>query len=295
MWSRSAKKAYVAAATLALVACSEPVPTDPFDQAKAINESRHVAERFAEHPVVVDDTHGLQSLQHFFPSSETLVVSDMSLEAQLRAASIALAAHAPMLVYDPSRRQDIVQEIERLSAYTVLTVGDVSVAQTSGRVRVYRDPGGLDALGAMTSVRFIEQVVARPQDAASAVVMVDPQVPTWLRAAWADPEVLPNAEAKPFPILSRRDAQMAPTVVATQESSIAAIVNARSFGADVIMVNNPDPRASEETLFTMAGLAQLPLVALGSQFGTGDQLAAKIMQAEESYLASKGDNARPRN
>lgn len=291
MFSRRTAGVWATAATLVLVGCAEPAPTDPFDRAKAVNESRHVAERFEEHPVVLDDTHGLQSLQHFFPSSETLVVSDMSVEAQLRAASIAVVTHAPMLVYEPSRHQEIAKEIERLRTYTVLTVGDVAIAQTSGRVRVYRDPGGLDALGAMTAVRFTEQLVARPEDAARAVAEVDNQVPTWLRAAWADPKVLPNAEAKPFPMLSRRDAQMAPIVVATPESSIAAIANARSFGADVTMVNVADPGASEETLFAMAGLSELPLVALGTQFGTGDQLAARIMHAEESYLRAKGDNA----
>ena len=287
---RAAARAAAASAALLLAACGDQIPADPYDSAKAVNESRHVAERFEERPVVIDDTQGIATLRYFFPKSETLIVSDATVEAQLRAASIAVAAHAPMIVYDPARHQEISHEVERLSTYTVLTVGDVAMARTSGRVRVYRDPGSAEALGDMTSVRFDEQEIADPSNAAAAVAALDPNQPTWLKAAWAQPKVMPGAEAKPFPMLSRRDAQMAPVVVATPQSSIAAIANARSFGADVTLVSNPDPRESEQTLFTMAGLAQAPLVALGEQFGSSDELSAKIMQAEESYLAAKRDS-----
>lgn len=244
-----------------------------------------MATAFEEHPVVIDGERGMESLRYFFTASETLVVTDATLEAQLRGASIAVAAHAPMLVYSPGHRQEILREIEKLKTHTVLTVGDVSLARTSGRVRVYRDPGGMAALGAMTAERFNTHVVERPEDAAAAVAGLDPNKPTWLRAGWADPVVMPGAEAKPFPISSRRDAQMAPVVVATSESPIADVANARSFGAAVTVVDDPDPRESEQGLFAMAGLAELPLVALGGQFGTSEGLSSRIMQAEEYYSA----------
>lgn len=269
---------------LGLAGCADQKNLSPLDQAIAVNESRHVAERFEERPVVLEDRQGITSLRHFFNRSETLVVSDASVEAQLRAASIAVTAHAPMIVYDPERHQEISREVERLRTYTVLTVGDVNLAQTSGRVRVYRDPGGLEALGRMMSFQFREELVADPGKAQEMVAALDPNEPTWLRAAWADPKVMPRAEAKPFPILSRRDASMAPAVVATKDSSIASIANARSFGATVTVVDDPDPRKSEQTLFAMAGLAGKPLVALGEQFGPEGALPSKIMQAEESYL-----------
>lgn len=265
---------------------------DPLSQAIAVNESRHVDTRFDEHPVVIDDSKGITSLRHFFRNSETLVVSDDTIAAQLRAASIAVAAHAPMIVYDPARHQEISHEVERLSTHTVLTVGEVNLARTSGRVRVHRDPGGLEALGEMMSVRFDESLVASPQDAAAAVAGLNPNEPTWARAAWADPKVMVGAEAKPFPIMSRRDADMAPVVVATAESSIASIANARSFGAQVTIVDDADPRASESALFAMAGLSDEPLIALGGQFGTDKELAARIMQAEEIYLQRNSDKAR---
>ena len=136
-----------------------------------------------------------------------------------------------------------------------------------------------------TAERFAAHVVATPEDAAAAVAGLDPNHPTWLRAEWADPVVMTGAEAMPFPILSRRDAQMAPVVVATSGSPIADVANARSFGAAVTVVDDPDPRESDQTLFAMAGLAELPLVALGRQFGTSEDLASRIMQAEEYYSA----------
>ena len=145
----------------------------------------------------------------------------------------------------------------------------------------------------MMAVRFNQRPVSDPADAVAEVAALDPRDPTWLRATWAEPAVMKGAEAKPFPIMSRRDAQMAPAVVATAESSIASVANARSFGADVVVVDDPDPRASEETLFAMAGLADLPLVALGAQFGPDDKLRAKIMQAEESYLLDDGAGPTP--
>lgn len=292
-WRGSARTAAVVAAlfAVALAGCESTESRNPLDAAIARNDSRHVDPRFEEHPVVLDDTDGVSSLQHFFPASETLIVSDATPEAQLRAASIAVVAHAPMIVYDPDRHQEVSREIDRLNTHTVLTVGDVTLAQTTGRVRVHRDPGGLDALGHMMSIRFHEQEVANPRDAAAAVAHLDPKQPTFLRAAWSTPKVMPGAEVRPFPIMSRRDADMAPTVVATAQSSIASVANARSFGAAVTMVDNPDPRASTEALFSMAGLAEAPLVALGSQFGASEQLAERIMQAEEYYLS--GEYATP--
>lgn len=281
--------ALTACAVVGLTGCAETQEMNPLERAIATNESRHVAERFEERPVVVSDTQGVATLRMFFRNSETLIVSDATEEAQLRAASIAVAAYAPMIVYDPARHQEISQEIERLRTHTVLTVGDVALARTSGRVRVYRDPGGLAALGAMMAVRFDQQTLDTPEAAVSEVAALNPRHPTWLRAGWAEPAVMQGAEAGPFPIMSRRDAQMAPVVVATAESSIASVANARSFGAEVVVVDNPDPRRSEQTLFAMAGLADLPLVALGAQFGPDENLRANIMQAEESYLAKDED------
>lgn len=271
----------LAAATLS--GCAPEAQLDPLERAIAVNQSRHVADAFADHPVVLDDPLGFESVELFFPFSETLVLSDETVEAQLRAASIAVFANAPMMVYDPSRHAEYVNAIAQMHTVIVLTVGDVAIAPSSGAVRVRRDPGGLRALGEMTSVRFEEQAIVEPGDAAAEVASLEQREPTWLRAAWADPATLPGAAAEPFPIQSRRDANMAPQVVATRHSSVASVANARAYGAQVSLVPLADPRRSETTLFAMAGLGDSPLVALGREFGTDEELAFRIRAAQRTY------------
>lgn len=280
---RAIVAAVAVAVTAVLAGCAPEAQLSPLERAKSVNQSKHVAQLFADGPEVVDDVLGIKTTRLFFPTSETLVLSDATVEAQLRAASIAVATNAPMMVYDPGRHAEYARMIADMHTVTVLTVGDVSIAPSSGAVRVRRDPGGLRALEEMTALRFVERTVDEPGDAVREVASLDQREPTWIRAAWADPVVLPAAKPEPLPIQSRRDANMAPRVVATWESSIPSVANARSYGATVSVVPLPDPRKSEETLFAMAGLSDLPLVALGSQFGTSEALAQRIRQAEAAY------------
>ena len=165
--------AALCACALALGGCAEETEQSPLEKARTANQSRHVAASFDDRPVVLDDTNGLVSSEYFFVRSETLVVSDATPEAQLRAASIAAYAHAPLLVYDEQHHAQVIQEMERLKAHTVLTVGDVPVAPLSGEVKVNRDPGGLEALGKMTSVRFRERAVQDPSQAQRVVAELD--------------------------------------------------------------------------------------------------------------------------
>ena len=273
----------VLAAAVGLAGCAPGRTVTPYEAARAANQSRHVSERFAPTPVVIDDPSGLETARLLFDASETLVLTDSTPEAQLRGASIAVVAHAPLLVHDSARHDEVIAEIGRLKARTVLTVGDVPLAPSAGEVRVFRDPGGYDALAVMTTLRFDVLQVAAPAEAAGAVAALQAKQPTALQAAWAEPKVMAGAAARPFPIHSRRDADMAPAVVATADSPIAAVANLRSFGANVTLVPDADPRAAEGTLLAVAGLAQSPLIALGPQFGSAEELSKRIMRAEEIY------------
>jgi len=275
--------ATVVVASAMLTSCAPEAQLSPLERARGVNQSKHVGKLFAGEPEVVDDVLGIKTTKLFFPTSETLVLSDTSVEAQLRAASIAVTTNAPMMVYDPTRHAEYVQMIADMRTVNVLTVGDVAIAPSKGAVSVRRDPGGLRALEQMTALRYRERTVATPQEAVREVSELHQREPMWLRAQWADPVVLPAAKPEPFPIQSRRDANMAPRVVATWESSIPSVANARSYGAEVTVVPLSDPRASEQTLFAMAGLAERPLVALGSQFGTSEDLAGQIREAEAAY------------
>ncbi|WP_018295727.1 hypothetical protein [Corynebacterium lubricantis] len=272
-------------ATATLIAgCAPAEPLGPYEQARVHNQNRSVSADFAQHPVVVEDPFGFETSQLFFPSSEILVVVDETTAAALRGASVALVTHAPMLVYKPEMHREVVEEIRRLGAHTVLTVGKVSLAPASGSVSVIRDPGGLEALGTMTAYAFDEVVVESPDDAVQAVASVGEQEQKWLRASWADPEVAPQARAAAVPASSPRDADMAPKVVATHQSDLAAVVNARSYGADVDVVDDPNPVTSDETFMTMVGLEDQPLLALGQEFGTDEELRSRIRGAEAIYM-----------
>lgn len=275
--------AAVVAVSAMLTSCAPDAQLSPLERARGVNQSKHVGKLFAGEPEVVDDVLGIKTTRLFFPTSETLVLSDTSVEAQLRAASIAVTTNAPMMVYDPARHAEYVQMIADMRTVNVLTVGDVAIAPSKGAVSVRRDPGGLRALEQMTALRYKERTVATPQEAVREVSDLRQREPLWLRAQWADPAVLPASNPEPFPIQSRRDANMAPRVVATWESSIPSVANARSYGADVTVVPLADPRKSEQTLFAMAGLAERPLVALGSQFGTSEELVGRIREAEAAF------------
>ncbi|MHA2788783.1 hypothetical protein ACXZ66_06495 [Corynebacterium sp. S7] len=241
---------------------------------------------FPSHPVVIDDPFGFQTSQLFFPSSEIAVIVDETTEAALRGASVAMVTHAPMLVYsaDAHNHNKVVAEIQRLGAHTILTVGEVGLAPSSGYVTVIRDPGGLEALGTMTAFAFEEVTVESPDDAVRAVASVGEHEQVWLRASWADPVVAPQALAAAVPASSPRDADMAPKVVAANNSDLAAVVNARSYGADVEVIDDPNPVTSAATYQAMAGLESLPLLALGQEFGSNEVLQSRIRSAEAIYM-----------
>lgn len=286
--SRAAAVIVVSAALLLASCTGEGEQQDPqvdrvLQEARTVNQSRHVAERFEPHPVVMDDPDGFATSELFYPTSEVLILADDTPAAQLRAASLAVVTHAPMLIYRGDRHADVIREIERMSTHTVYAVGDVPVLGYTDKLTVIKDPGGHEALEKATALGFEEQEVASAEDAAAAVAGLTDGEPTWLRAGYGPQQrVAKDAEPGVVPVRSRQDAEMAPQVIALPESSLAAIATARAFGANVYMADKPDPRESHLTLMLTAGLSELPLVALGKSFGTSVELAQRIREAEEN-------------
>lgn len=263
-------------------------------QARSNNRNRHVATRFADHPSVLDDDGtGIVATQKFFEASETVVITDDQLDHQLRAASIAVVSHAPMLTMLPGTRDAIVQEITRLNARYILLVGDVSLATATGTTTVLHDPLSYEAIGEMTAFQFEPKRISRPEFVKSAVTALSSERPTLLVADWL-PETQPlrDVPARAFPAQSKRDASTAPIVIASQGSSIAAITSARSFGAEVRFLEYPDPRDTRNSLEAVAGLGKQPLIALGKEFGTDAQLQHRIELGERASLYQPGNRLR---
>lgn len=288
--------AVLASAALLLAGCAgegveEKPEADPvLQEARTVNQSRHVSDRFEEHPVVIEDPNGFATSKLFFPSSEVLILADDTPASQLRAASLAVVVHAPMIIYHSAQHAEVIREIERMSTHTVFAVGDVPVLGYTEQLRVIKDPGGLEALEKATALRFQEQEVSRPADAAAAVAGLKETEPTWLNATYGPPQrIVDGAEPGVVPVRSRQDAEMAPQVIALPSTSIASIATARAFGASVYVTDQPDPRVSERTLVLTAGLSEKPLVALG-RFETADELAEQIREAEAAVVPGDLDN-----
>lgn len=264
---------------------SAAAPADTVEAAKAENRSRHVDERFGNQPQVLAgaDRSGLESSRLFFDKSETAVVVAGAEPQRLRAVSLGMAAHAPVLGLTEENAEQVTKELSRLGATTVLTVGEAQLAEVPEGITLVKDPGGNEALSALTSLHFEEAVVSSPAEMAKAVADFQPSEPASLVAGWLPPMEggVENTEASgSLPVQSARDGATAPVVVASPQSPILDVANARAYGAQVRMMDYPDPRISEEATKMVAGLEDRSVVALGAGFGTGEQFAEKISLAQ---------------
>lgn len=274
---------------------------DPYREARADNLNRHVSQEFNPTPEIIADLSGsgVEVSQKFFTASDTVVISSGDVADQVRAASVAVVSHAPMLIMTDETRAEVVAEISRLKATYVLEVGDVPLASGDGAQRRIKDPGGIAALGELTALQFYPKAITYPTAVIQAVAALDPDDLSYLIPGW-DEEIYQEAIAQPsrrdtsraklppFPGQSKRDAGMAPLVIASEQSSVAAVATAKAYGATVRSMRYPDPRFSTESMKMVAGLADQPLIALGSQFGTAEQLSQKIRLGEKVTTAIAG-------
>ncbi|GAA1475353.1 hypothetical protein CFELI_05625 [Corynebacterium felinum] len=259
------------------------------------NRKRHVAEEFPDHPIVIsDDLAGIEASKHFFDSSETVIVAGPHPWDQLRAASIAVVSHAPMLSIDRDSRGQVLSEIQRLQSRYILTVGEVDLASTSGSLSVIEDPGTFEALGKLTAFQFERTPVIKPEDIPHALASLDYKKPAILEPSWlpAPAQKTNSGRTHAFPGQSKRDADTAPMVIATTHTSVAAMATARAYGANIRVLEDADPRYNIRSMQAVAGLSDQPLVALGSHFGSNDQLATRIALGERSRGFQPGRGAR---
>lgn len=312
--------AALAATTLAACDSGEQEGTDDganaagsIEEAAAANRSRQVDERFGETPkVLADNDHsGVASSELYFEDSETAIVTGPTLAEQLRGASIAVAAHAPVFRLSEGVESVIAAEIDRLGAGKVLLVGDADI-DLGDDVETIEDPGTAEGLTSLTSLQFEERVVSDQGDIAEAVAGLDGQDPQWIRPSWeglpgqpapedeygageesesaessspSSAESASASEGEPgegsFPVQSARDGDAGPITVSHPGSTIADIANARAWGAPVRHLDFPDPRIDEDATKAVAGLSDGPLIALGSEFGTDTSLGRAIELAED--------------
>lgn len=283
--------------------------------ARNTNLNRHVSPDFPNHPIVLPDRDltGVDASQHFFTTSETLVVTSNDPASQLRAASIAVISHAPMLTLTTTNRAAILNEIARLKTHTILIVGDIPHLPAQPGIDYITDPETPDALGKLTALQFVTRAVTNQRHIPHAIADLDGDTAVELVPAWHTPTSTTTAtsetststtaapttrptqapiDLKAFPAQSRRDADTAPIVIATAASTIAGIATAKAFGATIRILDDPDPRYSLATMKQVAGLADQPLIALGAQFGTAAVLADRIRRGERTHQYQPGQYRR---
>lgn len=245
------------------------------EHARSRNVNGFVAAEFRGKVTQLDDPWGIESARLFFADSESLVIAAADAASQLRAASLAIAQHVPMVTFDETARAAIDALVSDLGVTRVLLVGDV---EWSGRVKVIRDTGTTQAIGRLTAYNFTSQVVGAPEYMVQAIAKVDPREHIELKAAWAPLERREEKLDEALPAQSRRDGQMAPIVVVTPRTAVASAANVRAYGGELRVMPTGNPTDSEEAYAMVVGLEDGPLVALGEEFENSNLLTDRIRQ-----------------
>lgn len=281
---KKSKAIAIAASVLMLsglgVACSSDTGTS---HSSAVNAAaaRDVDPRFGEVPQVIADADfsGIEASTLFYEHSETAVVTGTAFDDQLRGASIASFSHAPMLMSTGSNRSAILEELQRLGVRTVLLVGDTdfsAAAATDDKgITFIDDLGSIAAIEQATSQDIQTAVVDKPDKAVSAIVDLKPSEPTILQTAEAKDSGKSEGQ-KNFPAQSARDDGNSPVVLVSPMTGLAAVATAKAWGADLVALPYPDPRASQAGLDAVVGMEDKPVIALGRMFGSSENLARRI-------------------
>lgn len=262
-------------------------------QAETANRNRMVLEQFRNGVQVTTDPFGVDTVELLFPDSEALIIADKSDSAQLRAASLAVAQHAPMVVYDDSNRGQLTRLIDALGVERVLLVGEVPFATSSGSesVRVIKDSGTTKAMGKLTAFQFTSQVVAQPASMVQAVADLDANAKVELKAAWQPLMRREGEKVAALPAQSRRDSDMAPVFIATPSSPVAAVATARAWGGEIRVMPTGNPQDSKAAFAMVVGLSEGWLVGLGGVFGDRYLLSDRIKGGwQEAQLSPSSDS-----
>ncbi|MEJ5998730.1 MBL fold metallo-hydrolase [Corynebacterium sp. H130] len=241
------------------------------------NESLQILPRFGSEPQVLSDPDGSGALaaQKIFEKSDTAIIAGPEMAAQARAASISVATHSPMMTSTPETVDDVVAALGALNVTHVLMVGEATPLEQQG-LTVVTDPGTPEGLGELTSLKF-ERVPTN--DLVADIAKVDPVK----RIEYTVPgNVLAQRKTvtEHFPVQGKQDGGAAPPIIATRTSSVASVATARAFGANVTVLEHADPRYSDATVKATAGLEGQPILALGDDFGTSEELTRRIRSAQ---------------
>ncbi len=278
---RSLALATGAATVFALVACSDDG-----------DGTSRGADAPAEPTVVSDE---LGASQQLVESADAVVVSGEDEESQRRAAGIAVASGAPMLVQTAGLEAGSLDgEIERLGATTVVTVGDVTVSAEGGSdeegMTVVEAPSSLEGLETLTGTEFTA-VEGEEQEPTRAVAEMDAEAPSVPApsAEGAEGAEGDAAEGDVEPALSdaspasAKDGDDDPLAFAAPGTPLGAIATARAAGIQVEWLPIGDARATTESIEAARG--ERPLIGLGDVFGDSGKFTETVNLAADENIA----------
>jgi len=234
--------------------------------------------------------------------------------AQVRAASVAVALGAPLLLDTPAAEvpatdaptatptpaaadapadDPTTAELDRLGVLAVLTVGDV-MPEVGDDVVVVTAPEDDRALAELLRV----ELAAPPFEASpppgadvSAVAALDRDAPTLLTpppspSPSSGPERTADAgpgEEDTTPELPRTELAEAPdgalVLTTGAQAELAAVATARAAGVEVVTVTSADPRVDSADVQAIAAASPSSTIAIGDTFGAAETLDWKVATA----------------
>ena len=193
-----------------------------------------------------------------FERAPVAVLTSADPAAQARAASLAVAVGAPVLLSpDPATGADagrpVAAELDRLGADTVVAVDDAAAtwAGELDDVEVVRAP---ETAGAAAPAG-LEAVAGLPLDT-------------------APPEIDGVDLAPPL----RTDGLVVLALAGAQDA-VAAVATARAAGADVHLTTTPDPRGDHAVIAALKAEQPTAVLALGDSFGDSGRLQQHLAVA----------------
>ena len=295
--------ALAVSACLVLAACSgEDNPDDAETPTSEPSPERGEVQPPAGTAAVLTGDDGelaLAASRTFFAQAPVVVLADDAEPAsRLRASSVSLALGAPVLLDDDAAA--LTEELGRLEAGWVLTVGDAAVPEDVGDAVVVPAPADDAALAEDLGLPAGEPVEVADGEEVAAVVGLERGELTPLAAAAgpatdettdqatqtdqatdtatdeattdAGDEELPETEL-PAPV----PGTLALTTGAPEE--LLATATARAAGADVAVVPGADPRATSESVTAVSESGAEHVVGLGDAFGDDETFAWRTATA----------------
>ena len=223
-----------------------------------------------------------------------VLAADGDAGGQAGAASAAVALGAPMLLTpgasaDPADATAVATEVARLGPQALLAVGKDAqdwAAQKGGGPRVV--PAAPEALAGLIKVDVRAARAVDPVTLTNAVGGLDrgkPELLTVAAATEAPPAAEPSsapvgpvAEAVPdLPATTPPEPLTGLVVLARSgNDQVAPTATARAAGVPVDVLRTPDPRGSATLITMLSSAPQEKVLALGSGFGTVDQLGQRL-------------------